>query len=251
MVMICFATDTLGKPLSFAEKSGLTFFENGKFLVKKHLKQKKLCLDLRTKPWSVEQILNFSLGLEAGCYCFDKYDLCEDNSLEQIVLCVHNPSVLKEMYKPFAAMANAMRYAKDLIFEAGEKFGYEEYFYEIKRLEYLGLVFAPLGGGRVELLWCGDKKAKEIVLSAPSLKASALGAGLLKMLALQKLPLCVRCVLCLQNKTSVVNDLLAENVLWIKEETKEDEIEKELSRLYQQIMEGLENAKRPKIASVG
>ena len=49
----------------------------------------------------------------------------------------------------------------------------EQYFFEIKRLEYLGLYFKDLGEGLVMLEWKGAEDAEPVVLAATDRKAAA------------------------------------------------------------------------------
>ncbi|MEE6207781.1 MAG: leucyl aminopeptidase, partial [Alphaproteobacteria bacterium] len=89
-----------------------------------------------------EAYYNFALGLELASYSFDKYFTKKPASyyptLERIVFC---NSGLKNFdgYKPNAALATAVRYARDLISEPASVLTPEVMAADIKRLEYLGL----------------------------------------------------------------------------------------------------------------
>lgn len=89
-----------------------------------------------------EDIYNFSLGVELASYRFDKYFTQKPQTfypnLEKIV---YTNSGLKNFddYKKTAGLANAVRYARDLINEPANEMTPEIMAADIKRLEYLGL----------------------------------------------------------------------------------------------------------------
>lgn len=106
-------------------------------------------------PTAKEQDLyNFSLGMELASYRFDKYFTKKPKSfyseLEKIIYVTNK---LKNMdgYKPWAGLANGVRYARDLINEPANALTPEIFADDIKRLEYLGL--------KVEIL--NEKEMKE------------------------------------------------------------------------------------------
>ena len=88
------------------------------------------------------EIYEFALGMELASYRFDKYFTTKKASfydnLEKVVL---TNSGLKNMdgYKPNSGLANAVRYARDLINEPANALTPEIMAQDIKRLEYLGL----------------------------------------------------------------------------------------------------------------
>ena len=94
---------------------------------------------LDAKP---ENLYDFALGVEMASYRFDKYFTKKPESfypkLEKIVF---TNSGLKNFdgYKPTAGLANAVRYARDLINEPANEMTPEIMAADIKRLEYLGL----------------------------------------------------------------------------------------------------------------
>lgn len=97
---------------------------------------------------------NVALGLTLGSYRFDKYFTKKKQedypALEQVIFKVKNPQEVNEGFKNFAALGNAVRYARDLCNEPANCLTPEIFAADIKRLEYLDL--------EVEIL---DKKALE------------------------------------------------------------------------------------------
>lgn len=89
-----------------------------------------------------KDLYEFSLGMELASYRFDKYFTKKPSSfypkLEKIV---YTNSGLKKFdgYKFKAGLANAVRYARDLINEPANELTPEILAADIKRLEYLGL----------------------------------------------------------------------------------------------------------------
>ncbi len=102
-----------------------------------------------------ENLYDFALGVEMASYRFDKYFTKKPASfypkLEKIMF---TNSGLKNFdgYKPTAGLANAVRYARDLINEPANEMTPEIMAADIKRLEYLGL--------EVEIL--EEEKMKEL-----------------------------------------------------------------------------------------
>ena len=86
---------------------------------------------------------NLAYGVLLGSYSFDKYKTekkdDEYTKLEQIVLKVSDVEKNKENFKACLAMANGIRYCKDLCNEPASYLTPEVFAYDIKRLEYLGL----------------------------------------------------------------------------------------------------------------
>ena len=92
---------------------------------------------------SDETAQNLAYGVLLGSYSFDKYKTekkdDEYTKLEQIVLKVSDVDKNTEDFKPYLAMANGIRYCKDLCNEPASYLTPEVFAYDIKRLEYLGL----------------------------------------------------------------------------------------------------------------
>lgn len=86
---------------------------------------------------------NLAYGVLLGSYSFDKYKTekkgDEYTKLEQISLKVDDVEKNTEEFKSYVAMANGIRYCKDLCNEPASYLTPEVFAYDIKRLEYLGL----------------------------------------------------------------------------------------------------------------
>lgn len=86
---------------------------------------------------------NLAYGVLLGSYSFDKYKTekkdDEYTKLEQISLKVDDVEKNTEEFKSYVAMANGIRYCKDLCNEPANYLTPEVFAYDIKRLEYLGL----------------------------------------------------------------------------------------------------------------
>lgn len=102
-----------------------------------------------------DDVYNFSLGVELASYRFDKYFTQKPPSfypkLEKITFTNSGLRNFDE-YKKTAGLANAVRYARDLINEPANEMTPEILAADIKRLEYLGL--------QVEILT--EEKMKEL-----------------------------------------------------------------------------------------
>ncbi len=89
---------------------------------------------------SEESACNLAFGIETAAYRFDKYFTAKPLSfypkLEKISLINLKNT---ENYKSYAALANSIRYARDLINEPANEMTPEIMSADIKRLEYLGL----------------------------------------------------------------------------------------------------------------
>ena len=104
----------------------------------KKCRQVKVCL-FAAKP---SNIYDFALGMELASYRFDKYFTKKEASfypaLEQIMFVGSHLSDFDD-YKPYAGLATAVRYARDLSNEPANALTPEIMAADIKRLEYLGL----------------------------------------------------------------------------------------------------------------
>jgi leucyl aminopeptidase len=103
----------------------------------KHIPAVKICLFSAKR-----HTFDFVFGIELASYRFDKYHtkLKTDDlpKLEKVVLTNSGYKNLDE-YKPYASLANAVRYARDMINEPANALTPEIFAADIKRLEYLGL----------------------------------------------------------------------------------------------------------------
>ena len=97
---------------------------------------------------------NLALGLLLGSYRFDKYFTTkkaeEYPNLERVVFKVRNPAEVNENFKNLAALANAVRYARDLCNEPANYLTPEVFAADIERLKYLGLEIEILGRRELE-----------------------------------------------------------------------------------------------------
>ena len=87
-----------------------------------------------------EQIAhNLAFGLLLGTYRFDKYFTTkkpeEYPNLERVIFKVKNPAEVNENFKNYAALANAVRYGRDLCNEPANYLTPEVFADDIKRLE--------------------------------------------------------------------------------------------------------------------
>ena len=210
--------------------------ETGRILLRNYTnKQEDLCLE--AVDFDDDVICRIALGAELEDYRFDKYAKLAPQDypkLETITFKVRNPLEMRLKYEPYAALANAIRFARDLFNEPESLYQTEQYFFEIKRLEYLNLYFKDLGDGLVMLEWKEENSAVEpLVFVAQNRKAAAVGAGLMKAVALQKLPLSMRAYLKIEGE---LDDFLIPNPIFIKQNLSTDvEAAKELRTLYEHI----------------
>lgn len=108
-----------------------------------------------SKNLSAEDVYHIAFGLELGSYRFDKYKTKQKpESLPKLetVTFVGGQKLSLKAYAPYAALANAVRYARDLINEPANNLTPEILAAEIKRLSYLGL--------KIEILDEKQMKAK-------------------------------------------------------------------------------------------
>ncbi len=102
----------------------------------------------------MSEIYDFALGMELASYRFDKYHTkLQTSDLPKLEKVTFVGSGLRDLsgYKPYAGLANAVRYARDMINEPANELTPEIFAADIKRLEYLGL--------KVEIL--DEQKMKE------------------------------------------------------------------------------------------
>lgn len=108
-----------------------------------------------SKAFEKTAAYDIAFGIELESYRFDKYHTKRDKSefakLEKVFFKTPASTLSADGFKNYAALANAVRYARDLINEPSNNMTPEIMSKDIKRLEYLGL--------KVELL--DEKKMKE------------------------------------------------------------------------------------------
>lgn len=198
--------------------------------------QEQLIID--SGSLELEQICKVAWGLVLADYQFDKYERKKSEEyakLESIILLNDKSIELQKLFEYYMALANAIRFAKDLYNEPEGQYQTEQYFFEIKRLEYLGLEFKDCGNNLLRLVWKGNDKSKEINIIARNRKSAAVAAGVIKAVALQGLN--VNLVVYLQIE-GAINDLLVKNPIYINDNINSPIIvEKELRRVYELIEE--------------
>lgn len=110
---------------------------------------------------TAEIAYNMAFGLELSSYRFDKYLTKrkpeELPQLESVAFAADSKVIAKDGYAPFAALANAVRYTRDLTNEPSNNMTPMIMAEDIKRLEYLGL--------KVEILDEKAMKEKEFNLA--------------------------------------------------------------------------------------
>ena len=122
--------------------------------------QKKREIKIYMQDFAEDEVYNVALGMELADYRFDKYFTKKPASffplLEKAIF-VNNKLKSNEGYKDYAGLANAVRYARDLINEPANALTPQIMADDIKRLEYLGL--------KVEILTEKDMKANNFNLA--------------------------------------------------------------------------------------
>lgn len=97
---------------------------------------------------------NLAYGILLGSYSFDKYKtekkLEEYTKLEQLIFCTTKPESLNLAFKPLLALANGIRYCKDLCNEPSNYLTPEVFAQDIKRLSYLGLDITILDSEQIK-----------------------------------------------------------------------------------------------------
>lgn len=186
----------------------------------------------------LKQICEVAFGLLLADYQFDKYESkkLEDYAiLESVVFVNEKYSELQKLFENYAALANAIRFAKDLYNEPEGLYQTEQYFFEIKRLEYLGLGFKDCGNNLLRLVWKGNDTGREQNIVAKNRRSAAVAAGVIKAISLQRCHLNLTVYLQIED---VINDLLVKNPIYINENiTDEFMVEQELCRVYNMIKE--------------
>ncbi|MGN0913663.1 MAG: leucyl aminopeptidase [Alphaproteobacteria bacterium] len=128
------------------EVSALSLRENGKKLAKELFRNTEAVVYVSKvkgcKLTESEIAHCLAFGLELGCYSFDKYftrkKAEEYSSLEKVSFVSEKVIELGD-FADYAALANAVRYAKDLGNEPSNYLTPEAFAADLKRLEYLGL----------------------------------------------------------------------------------------------------------------
>ena len=187
---------------------------------------------------SGKTICQTALGIILADYRFYKYNTMKSEEypkLEAIVFFTDKFGKAQKEFEDYAALANAIRFTKDLYNEPDGQYQLEQYFFEIKRLEYLGLRFKDCGGNLLRLVWKGSDNSTEKIIVAENRQKSAIAAGVMKVIALQRLPINITVYLKIDE---AINDLLVKNPIYITDNIyNETQVEKELRRVYNLIRE--------------
>jgi len=107
-------------------------------------------------------VAEMGLGIELASYSFDKYHTekkKEEFPQLEVINFVAKEKLNKNDYTPTAALANAVRYARDLTNEPANELTPEIYADDIKRLEHLGLKITVLNEAELK------KKGLNMLLS--------------------------------------------------------------------------------------
>lgn len=242
MIIFCDKKSKQAKAVRLAKYKNLAQHDEWRSLGKKLVQDYAEESHLAVSGADEKYVMSLAFGVELGAYSFDKYEckMPQDYlQLETVEFVVEHPEELKRDYKAYAALANAVRYSRDLFNEPEDKFSTRDMSLEIKRLEYLNLKFAELNISAVSLEWKNSPENKEIMIYSPCRKNSAIAAGIAKAAALQHLPLNLKVFLNLENNHGLVNDLLVENAIYINDEFNNDEeAEAKLLLIYHKIIEG-------------
>lgn len=141
-----------------------------KTIVDEHPEQRALVIRPAAEG---EQVNLLALALSV-----ETYD--EKTNLEDVVFKVKDCRAAIEAYKPFAALANSLRYVRDLL-----RLDENERVADIKRLGYLGLkIKEDYINNRLELDWAGSEPA--MTLAARDMKSGLVLVGLMKTWAICK-----------------------------------------------------------------
>lgn len=174
-------------------------------LVEENIQEQILLVNLGSRT---EMLNDFALALGVEAYE-------EKGKLESVVFKVEHSGIAMMNYKPYMALANSIRYARDLY-----RLSEEEYVADIKRLGYLGLkVTEDYIKDEITIVWPG--KDKEKILAARSKNQVMVLVGIIKTWAICKEKFAVKGIL---SKTGEFPDKAIE----IKEAKDEDEIIEEI-----------------------
>lgn len=139
-------------------------------LINNYAKQMAVIINLPTEG---EAMNNLALALSV-----EAYD--EHTHLESVVFKVKDSRLAMAAYKPFMALANSLRYTRDLL-----KLSEEERRADIKRLGYLGLkVKEDYIKASIEIDWKGIKPVKKF--AADGMLAALVLVGVIKKHAICK-----------------------------------------------------------------
>ncbi len=109
----------------------------------KHIKNEASVAIIVPQNLKEEGVYQMALGIELGSYSFDKYLTKREDKdfakLETVIFKAKHLDLSAKKYVPYAALANGVRYARDLTNEPANNMTPEIMSDDIKRLSYLGL----------------------------------------------------------------------------------------------------------------
>ncbi len=107
-----------------------------------------------------EDAAHAALGVALASYRFDRYHTRETPeqkpSIETVEIAVENVNAAREAYGPLAALADGIRFTRDLVSEPANVLYPEEFAQRVKALEPLGLQVEVLGEADMERLGMGS-----------------------------------------------------------------------------------------------
>lgn len=188
----------------FAARDWSAWRKEAAVLVEAHRQDRVLIV----KGMSVPDMFRLALALAV-----ETYD--EDGALETVVFKVASYKSIIDGYRPYAALTNAVRYARDLYRTKDEK----EIRADFKRLGYLGIVCEEnYADGSLRLYFNGGGKEKQ-VLAAKSRNAAIALVGIIKKKAICKEEIFVE---------GLVGSKAAEGAFYLSEPKDEDELIKQI-----------------------
>ena len=169
-------------------KDNLTFM-GGK--IYRFIKNEENAAVLLARSLKKEAAYEMALGMELSSYSFDKYVTKRDQKdfakLERVCFKAKGKTLNAKEYVPYAALANGVRYARDLTNEPANHLTPIMMAEDIKRLSYLGLEVEILDEKRMKscgfnlalsvaqgsenkprvaiMKWCGNNKKEEFDLA--------------------------------------------------------------------------------------
>ena len=157
----------------------------------RYIKNEQNAAVLLPKRLKKEAAYEMALGIELGSYSFDKYITKRESKdfpkLESVCFKVKGKVLSAKEYVPYAALANGVRYARDLTNEPANNLTPIMMAEDIKRLSYLGLEVELLDEKRMKscgfnlvlsvaqgsenkprvaiMKWCGNNKKEDFDLA--------------------------------------------------------------------------------------
>lgn len=113
----------------------------------------------------------------------------QNQRLESAIFKVKDSIQALRLYKPYMALANSLRYARDLY-----RLSEEEMYADIKRLGYLGLkIGEDYLKEEIQILWPGG--SEERILTAMGKAEAVIAVGFVKTMAICKYPVTIKLII--------------------------------------------------------